>query len=624
MNFPPRFLDELRARLPVSERAGRAVRLKRRGREHIGLCPFHNEKTPSFTVNDDKGFFHCFGCGAHGDVIGFAMRHEALSFPEAVARLAAEAGLRVPEATPEAREREARSDGVRGALEFAAGWFARALARPGDPAGARYLAARGLTAETVERFRLGYAPASGRALAAALAAEGVAADLAREAGLIRDPGDGRPPFDFFRGRVMFPIGDGGGRTIGFGARALGDAPPKYLNSPESAVFRKGSALYNLAGARRAARDAGAVVAVEGYIDAIALAQAGIAHAVAPLGTSLTAEQLTALWRLAAEPVLCLDGDRAGRAAALRAAERALPLLAPGRSLSFVFLPEGEDPDSLIARAGVADMRARLAAAAPLIDLLWRGLTAGKSAATPERRAGLRQAIDRRVAEIADPRVRAQYAQAFRDRFDKAFPSARWSRRGGAARDRRPGAARGLETPARAPDDGARRERLMLATALNHPALLPDLAEELAGLEFRDAGSRRLQALLVDFAAVADEAPEGSTGESPAARLRASLARADALGYAERLLAPDGWDGGRLAESFARAGAGDEEALAGFRHLAARHRRGALEAELRAAEADLGERMDEEALALLVRLRHQLDAADRADAEPGGAAAAPGG
>ena len=601
MSFPPGFLDEIRARIPVSERAGRAVRLARRGREHVGLCPFHREKTPSFTINDDKGFFHCFGCGAHGDVIGFAMRHEGLSFPEAVERLAGEAGLAMPERTPEARVEAARRDSARDALAFAAGWFARVLARPDEPAGARYLADRGLSGETVARFGLGYAPASGRALATVLAGEGIAEDVACAAGLLRRPDDGRPAYDFFRGRVMFPIGDRSGRVIGFGARSLGDAQPKYLNSPESAVFRKGEALYNLAGARRAARDAGAVVVAEGYMDVIALVQAGIEHAVAPLGTALTEDQLRALWRLAAEPTLCLDGDRAGRAAALRAAGRALPLLQPGRSLSFVFLREGEDPDSLLAAAGAGEMRDRLGAAAPMVDVLWHDLTAGKNAATPERRAALRRSIDLRVADIADERVRAQYRQAFRERFDRMFRS---PGRGAAGRGA-PARGRGFEEAAPPPDEGARRERLMLATVLNHPRLLPDLAEDLAAIDFRAGGPERLRGLLVDFAATGEE----MTG----AALRARLAEADALDYVERLLGPGAWDG-RLVESFASPEAADDEAEAGFRHLAQRHRRGVLEADLRDAEHALSESVDEETLARLVRLRQQLHAMDGGVAE----------
>ena len=607
MNFPPRFLDDIRARLPVSERAGRAVRLTRRGREHVGLCPFHSEKTPSFTVNDDKGFFHCFGCGAHGDVIGFAMRHEGLSFPEAVAALAGEAGLALPERTPEARAEERRRDVLRDVLEFAAGWFERALARADEPAGARWFADRGVDAAHAARFRLGYAPASGRALATVLAGEGFSEDLACEAGLLRRPrsGGGRAR-DFFRGRVVFPIGDAAGAVVGFGARSLDGAPPKYLNSPESAVFRKGQALYNLAGARRAAREAGAAVVAEGYMDVIALVRAGVEHAVAPLGTALTEDQLRALWRLAAEPALCLDGDRAGRAAASRAALRALPLLAPGRSLSFVFLPRGEDPDSLLARAGAAALRACLADPTPLVAMVWRDLTAGRNAATPERRAALRQAIDRRVGEIADARVRALYARTFRERFDRAFGAPRRAFGPGRSRDGARGRGWAAEEAAGPPDDGARRERLLLVTLLNHPALLPDLAEDLAALEFRAAGMRKLQAALVDFAAAAD-----APGE---AALRARLAASGALDYAERLRDPGGWSG-RVAESFARPDAADAEALAGFRHLAERQRRAGLEAELRAAEAGLGENMDEKALALLVRLRYQLDAADRA-AAPG--------
>ena len=593
MNFPPQFLDELRARLPVSDRAGRAVRLARRGREHVGLCPFHQEKTPSFTVNDDKGFFHCFGCGAHGDVIGFAMQHEGLAFADAVAQLAGEAGLPLPERTPEARAQAKRRGDLRGVLEFAADWFARALAARDGAAGARYLAARGVTARTIAAFRLGYAPTSGRALAAALGAAGIAVADACEAGLLRPAEGGRPVRDFFRGRVMFPIGDARGRIVGFGGRSLGDAQPKYLNSPESPVFSKRATLYNLAAARPAAREAGTVLVAEGYMDVIALVQAGFGNAAAPLGTALGEQQMRELWRLAAEPVLCLDGDRAGRAAASRAARRALPLLAPGRSLTFAFLPEGEDPDSVLRGAGAQAMRDHVAAGAPLVDLLWRELTAGRNVATPERRAGLRQDIDRRLAEIADDRVRAQYRQAFRARFERAYGA----RRRLAGRAMRPG---GAFEPAVAPlDTGARRERLMLATALNHPELLPDLVEDLAEIDFRAAGLRRLRDLLVDFAATAEE--------MTAAALRAHLAAADAEGYAAQVLG-----GGQLAESFARASADGEAAQAGFRHLVARYRRDAVVADLRAAEAALSERMDAAALAHLVQLRHQLDAIDRLD------------
>ena len=436
-----------------------------------------------------------------------------------------------------------------------------------------------------------------------LQGEGVALETACDAGLLRRRDDGGGAYDFFRGRAMFPIGDGAGRVIGFGARSLGAAPPKYLNSPESPLFRKGRALYNLAGARRPARDAGTVIVCEGYMDVIALAQAGFAHAVAPLGTAVTEDHMAALWRLAPEPLLCLDGDRAGRAAARRAAERALPLLAPGRSLAFAFLPDGEDPDSLIARAGAGALRERLDAAVPLVEVAWRGAAAGKRADTPERRAGLRREIDKRIAEIADPRVRAAYAAAFRARFDAAFRPPRRRE----ARQRTGWAGRGFEEIAAPPGDGARRERLMLAAMLNNPALLPEFAEELAEIEFETAELRRLRAALVDFAAAAPEpTPEA---------LRAHLTAADALDDARRIVAPDGWENGRIAESFARPGAGADETRAGFRHLAARCRRAALAADLRAAEAELGERMDSEALAVLVQLRRQLHALDSADAGP---------
>ena len=637
MSLPPQFLDEIRARLPASEVVGRAVRLTRRGREHVGLCPFHNEKTPSFTVNDDKAFFHCFGCGAHGDVIGFVMQHDGLAFPEAVARLAAEAGLSVPVATPEARAQAARQATLIEVLAAAQAWFARALAQDDGRRARAYLEARGVARETIAAFSVGWAPDRRRALASFLAGEGIDEALAVEAGLLRQGDDGRD-FDFFRGRVMFPIADGRGRTLGFGGRVLGDGQPKYLNSPETPVFQKRRALYNLAAARKAARASGTVIVAEGYMDVIALAGAGFAHAVAPLGTALGEEQMAALWRLAAEPVLCLDGDAAGRAAAVRAAERALPLLRPGRSLRFAFLPDGEDPDSLIAGHGAAALAARLEAAVPLIEVVWGQARAGRRFDTPERRAGLRRELDSLVAGIRDGGVRAQYGEELRRRFDAAFGRPRSRRRGhhvlevGSSRHehtatapdvvvgRLQAAQRGRAVAATAVARGgdgeaARRERLLLATLINHPALLGHVAETLAAMHFATPELEGLRRRLGDIAGE-------ETEPSPEALHRRLAEGGDPEGVAT-LLAPAGWGRG-LAEPFAGAEAGDEEALRGWRHVAALHRRAALDDELAAAAAALGENMSEEALAQMRVLQHQREALGR-DSDAGeGLASAPTG
>ncbi|MEE8443781.1 MAG: DNA primase, partial [Alphaproteobacteria bacterium] len=329
MAFPPRFLDDIRDRAGLVDIVGRRVKLTRKGREHSGLCPFHNEKTASFTVSEDKGFYHCFGCAAHGDVIAFVMNTENLSFPEAVEQLAGLAGLPMPVESPEERAREQRRAGLAEAVEAAAVWFESQLRAPTGKAALNYLRGRGLDDETTARFRLGYAPGSGDSLNQALTAQGFEEKTLIEAGLLRRPGDGRAPYGFFRDRVMFPIADKRGRTVAFGARLMGDAKAaKYINSPETPLFHKGATLYNLNLAIPALREGAEVIVAEGYMDVIALDAAGFHGAVAPLGTALTEAQIGALWRHAAEPVLCFDGDDAGARAAGRAAERALPLLRP--------------------------------------------------------------------------------------------------------------------------------------------------------------------------------------------------------------------------------------------------------------------------------------------------------
>src|SRR5437588_7477334 len=374
MAFPPGFLDELRARVPLGSLVGRRVKLIRRGRELGGLCPFHHEKTPSFYVVEDKGFFHCFGCGAHGDAIGYLMRAENLDFIEAIERLAAEAGLAVPRQRPQSRERAQRQKTLLEALAAAAKFYEARLWSPAGTRAREYLAARGLDEETIRRFGLGWASDDRQALRRALSSEFPEA-LLIEGGLLRRPEGGGEPYDYFRGRVLFPIGDRAGRVIAFGGRTMGDDQPKYLNAPDTPLFEKGRVLYAWAAARtNLARsetgEAPAVIVTEGYMDVIALHRAGFGTAVAPLGTALTEAQLEELWKLAPEPVLCFDGDAAGERAALRAAERALPLLRPGQSLRFAALPAGEDPDTLILRYGAEAMRSTLDAARPLGEIVW--------------------------------------------------------------------------------------------------------------------------------------------------------------------------------------------------------------------------------------------------------------
>jgi DNA primase len=521
MAFPPGFLDELRARLNLSDIVGRKVSLKRRsGAEYAGLCPFHNEKTPSFTINDKKGFFHCFGCGAHGDVVGFVMKTEGLSFPEAVERLAREVGLAVPRATPAERERADRVATLQQVVEEAARWFQKQLRLPVGRQGLDYLRGRGLEEATIEDFRLGFAPESRDGLLASLKREGVPVDKIVEAGLAIQPDDGREPYDRFRGRVMFPINDRRGRTIAFGGRVIGPGEPKYLNSPETPLFHKGANLYCLDRARLAATKDQPVIVAEGYMDVIALHGAGFTGALAPLGTALTEGQLGELWRLADEPYLCFDGDNAGRRAAARAAERALPLLRAGKSLRFLALPTGEDPDSLIRTRGAAAVRRILDLARPLSDVVWDMETEGKASDTPERRASLQRAVEQRVAEIADPVVRDYYRTDMRGRLGRLRrPEMPGWRVGGRRSFRDPGAdptpfAAGVAARRAGGDpEGSRQERALLGALIERPALLHILAEDLAALPIAHPELVRLRSGLLDALALVPAGVDPAAAEA---------------------------------------------------------------------------------------------------------------
>jgi DNA primase len=485
--LPPGFLDELRSRISLSGLVGRRVKLTRRGREYAGLCPFHHEKTPSFYVVEDKSFFHCFGCGAHGDAIGFVMRADNLDFVAAVERLAGEAGLAVPQATPQERERAQRQKTLFEALEAAAAFYE---ARLWAPVGARaldYLRRRGLDLETIRRFRLGWASDDRRALRHSLAAD-FPVPLLVEAGLLRSPDEGEP-IDYFRGRVIFPIGDRTGRVIAFGGRVVDDGQPKYLNSPETPLFEKGRVLYGWSAARAGlARqaEAGGVGAVvtEGYMDVIALHRAGFPTAVAPLGTALTEFQLRELWRLSQEPTLCFDGDPAGQGAAIRVLRRTLPLLLPGQSLRFASLPGGEDPDSLIRAGGRAAFEEVLAAAQPMSVMLWRHQLALRPTDDADRQADLRNRLEDDWKSIADPTVRRSYQRFLRAQFDKAFPWGSPRSKRSALQGRPREAHEGPPPPPRSPQSVQRE--ILLRILLDFPDVIDEVAEDLAALDIPEA------------------------------------------------------------------------------------------------------------------------------------------
>src|ERR1700722_2004494 len=399
MALPPNFLDELRARTPIAGVIGRSVKLVRSGRETKGCCPFHGEKTPSFYVYDDH--YHCFGCGKHGDAITFVMESQGASFPEAVEQLAAEAGMQVPTPSPEAAEAEQRRLDLAGVLDAAAASYQRRLFLPEGKAARDYLTNRGLSDDTIHRYGLGWSGEVRGMVAADLAREGVTAEQLVDAGLMRRDDETGRVFDLFFNRVMFPIRDRRGRTISFGGRIMGDGQPKYVNGPETVLFSKRRTLYGLDLAREAVRGGATLVAVEGYMDVIALGQAGFDAAVAPLGTALTEEQLAELWRLSPAPVLCFDGDAAGRRAARRAAELALPMLAPDRTLTFMSLPEKEDPDSLVRREGPAAFRSRVEGAQNLAGSLYGLLHDGVDDRSPEQLAAFLTRLDEAARRIPD-------------------------------------------------------------------------------------------------------------------------------------------------------------------------------------------------------------------------------
>lgn len=491
MALPPAFLDDLRSRTPLHGLVGRKVRLNRNGRQWKGCCPFHNEKTPSFYVYDDH--FHCFGCGAHGDAIAFLMRAEGASFPEAVERLASEAGLEVPKPSRETRAREQRARDLHGVLLAAEAAFRARLHRPEGRPALDYLRRRGLTDETIARFGLGWSGEGRGALAAELKAEGIEPAQLVEAGLMKEREEGSGSLsDFFFNRVMFPIRDRRGRTISFGGRTLGDGQPKYVNGPETPLFQKRRSLYGLDLAREAAFRGARVVAVEGYMDVIALHQAGFGAAVAPLGTALTTEQLGALWQLSPEPVLCFDGDAAGARAAARAAAIALPLLAPERTLHLAALPAGEDPDTLLAKGGAGALRAVLDGARPLSAALYDLLAEGRPAATPEGRAALRNKLEAAARAIADKALAAEYRRALLDRFFEAGRKKNF---------------RVAVKPQRVITEEATirvdRARILFAILLRHPVILPEIEESLAGLDLPDGNCATLRTALLDALARGD-------------------------------------------------------------------------------------------------------------------------
>ena len=506
MNLSPAWLDELRARTSLSAVIAPSVKLIKAGREHKACCPFHAEKTPSFTVNDEKGFYHCFGCGAHGDAIRFLTDARGLPFMEAVKELAAKAGMEIPAVDSKMRERAEKSAGLHEVMEAANLWFREQLDGVEGGDARKYLKERGISDATKKKFGFGFAPDSRGKLKKALERFGI--DKLVDAGLLIKPDDGEP-YDRFRGRLTYPIKDQRGRVIAFSARIIGQGEPKYLNSPETPLFDKGRTLFNLDLASPASRAAKRILVVEGQMDVIALDQAGIGEVVAPLGTALTEAQLERLWRLDPAPICCFDGDSAGQKAAIRAALRALPTLAPERSLRFVELPAGQDPDDVVSKGGKAAMEAVLAEAEPLAERLWRHEVGVVPLDTPEARAGLRRRLLDHALAVGDANLRQLYRDEWLGRFDRQFrpqqeerrpfsPRAPWKQKGGrfvppdplASQAARAIGSGGIDQPTAS---------ALLAGFLLYPEAVHDNVEALAQLTLPDRNHCALRDRLVDLA-----------------------------------------------------------------------------------------------------------------------------
>ena len=497
MALSQQWLDELRQRTTLSTLVAQTVPLKRAGHEYKGRCPFHDEKTPSFHVNDAKAFYHCFGCGAHGDAIGWMIDQRGLSFIDAVKELAGAAGMEMPAPDRRARERQEERAGLHDITEAAARWFSARLQAAEGGAARAYLHRRGVSAEQVAEFAIGYAPGRRDALGGALDQP---AERLLEVGLLGEGEDGGR-YERFRDRLIIPIHNARGRVIGFGGRTLGDAQPKYLNSPDTPLFVKGRTLFNLHRAAPAARRAGRLLVVEGYLDVIALAGAGVEEAVAPLGTAVTEAQLELLWRNVDVPVLCFDGDAAGQRAAMRAAVRALPLLKGGRSLAFVTLPAGQDPDDLVRAGGRASLDRLVDAAEPMVERLYRGARGDTPLRAPEAKAAVRARLDALAATVTDRELARDYGRALRDRL---FQDGRadWQPRAPAkARGRRwtpppPRAPSSAAITLSAADPAVPLVRAVLTGLCRRPECLLALAEPLARLPTPDGPLTALRDRLV--------------------------------------------------------------------------------------------------------------------------------
>jgi len=635
MRFPPSFLDDIRARVTISSVIGRKVAWDRRksnpGKgDFWACCPFHGEKSPSFHADDRKGRYYCFGCKVSGDIFTYLVEKEGTPFPEAVAQLAQEAGLPMPEYSEADQKREQQRLGLYEIMETAQKFFQAELQSARGAKARGYLSDRGLNAQVQQQFGLGYSPDDRSALRTHLAEKNVTVEQMAEAGLVIAGDDIPVAYDRFRDRVMFPIRDPRGRVIAFGGRALRpDVPAKYLNSPETPLFHKGDVLYNFDKARGLAHDGGEIIAVEGYVDVIAMTRAGLGHAVAPLGTALTENQLGILWKTVAEPTLCFDGDSAGLKAAYRALDLALPLLKAGYSLKFAFLPEGQDPDDLLKAEGPEAVRAVVANSEPLAQVLWRRALNENDRATPERRAAFERDLHSLINGIGDDVVKKHYLADLQFRLNELFGGAAPQRRaGGAFIPRKPGfrfnqrpweqqlpvspQLKALASKPSQADGAERRARLIVLSFINHPDLLHEFWADFSG---SDLISRELDSLRSQ---ILDSASSEESLET--AQLRDHLLH---RGFGPVLARLDA-QARNLNEWHLSPAAAADDARTGLRQMIALHHKAiTLDRELKAAEAAFASDMTEENFGAVQALRDQLSSLEGREASIEGFGAASG-
>lgn len=641
MRFPPHFLDQIRARVTLSSVVGRHVQWDRRksapGKgDFWACCPFHHEKSPSFHADDRKGRYHCFGCKASGDIFTFLVEKAGLKFPEAVEQLAGEAGLPMPVMSEAEAKREETRASLYDVMEMAAKLFQAELQSAQGAKARGYLSDRDISPAIQKEFGIGYARDDRAWLRNELAAKGVALEQMIEAGLVAMREDNSIGSDRFRDRVMFPIRDGRGRVIAFGGRALRpDVPAKYLNSPETPLFHKGEVLYNFDKARGPAHAKSSIIAVEGYVDVIAMHRAGLTEAVAPLGTALTEQQLGILWRTAPEPILCFDGDGAGLKAAYRALDLALPLLQPGHSLRFAFLPDGKDPDDLLRSDGPDALQGVVSAAEPLAEVMWRRALQENDRSSPERKAAFERDLRMLASTIRDEGVKRHYLDELRSRFQTLFQGNRPALQGGFRRGPREGggfrlsptgrrlqpwevpqpASPGLKSAAGRMGTGAateRRARMIVLSFVNHPGLLHEFWDDFAAAELASRELDSLRTQILDSAS--------SEENLDTAALKTHLLQAGFSELLERLES----QARHLNEWFLGPAAAAHDARTGLRQMIALHRKSVtLDRELKAAEAAFAQDPTEENLNALVAVRDQLLSTQGAEALIEGFGAASG-